>query len=36
MLLYIKEVKKMFGCQQNLISPDKKVKAILDDRSWCR
>ncbi|QBQ73509.1 transposase [Nodularia phage vB_NspS-kac65v162] len=30
MLLYIKEVRKMFGCQQNLINPDKEIKAILE------
>jgi len=30
MLVYIKEVRKMFGCQQNLINPDKEIKAILE------
>ena len=30
MLLYIKEVRKMFRCQQNLINPDKETKAILE------
>ncbi len=30
MILYIKEARKMYGCQQNLINPDKEVKAILE------
>jgi putative transposase len=30
MLSYYQEVTKMFGCQQNLISPDNELKAILE------
>jgi putative transposase len=30
MLSYDREVTKMFGCQQNLISPDNELKAILE------
>ncbi|WP_225880320.1 RNA-guided endonuclease InsQ/TnpB family protein [Anabaenopsis elenkinii] len=30
MLVYIKEVKTMYGCQQNLVNPDNELRAVLE------